>query len=210
MSDLHDDDFLPPELAEVGRRLRAERAQATPLELDRIKVQARARARRKASPWSISLKGRSMRSRYLVLALTALLLGGTTAGGIAGGGGSSSGYGSATSQYRPPICNRDRSVCACPGGSMFNDDQLQCVCPQGESFDNYGRCQPSKPPPPPPPPCKGKGYNGYWDGGNCLPPPYHHHPGDHDRWDGRYWWDNEGHYWDGYQWCDGHGHYFDD
>ena len=75
------DDELGPDLQEIAHRLRTERAQASPLELDRLKLRAQAQAAggRRTAP----LKGRKMRSHATVLALAAVLIGGTTAGGIA-------------------------------------------------------------------------------------------------------------------------------
>src|SRR4051812_14002382 len=67
------EDNLPDDLQDVARRLREERREATPLELDRIKMDAMSRARSR----SFVPRG-GLRSR-LVVALTSLaLVGGAT------------------------------------------------------------------------------------------------------------------------------------
>jgi hypothetical protein len=95
-----DEGQLPEELREVAGRLRAERATATPAELDRIKQRAAAGSRSSGSRRLGLGKGLPVRSRVLVAALTLLVIGGTTAGGIAGGGGGERGDDAAESQYR--------------------------------------------------------------------------------------------------------------
>src|SRR4051812_30630284 len=62
------EDNLPDELQDIARRLREERREASPLELDRIKTTAMARARSR----SFAPRG-GLRSR-LVVALTSLAL----------------------------------------------------------------------------------------------------------------------------------------
>src|SRR4051794_5731562 len=90
------EDNLPDDLQDVARRLREERREATPLELDRIKTTAMSRAR--------SFAARGLRSR-LVVAMTSLaLVGGATGGVIAGtNAGKSSGKddNAAQKQYKP-------------------------------------------------------------------------------------------------------------
>src|SRR4051812_50093890 len=81
------EDRIPEQLLEVAERLREERVVVTPLELDELKLRARAQAA--GGIKSGSRKGLPLRSRVVTLALTALLIGGTTAGGHApawGGG----------------------------------------------------------------------------------------------------------------------------
>jgi hypothetical protein len=78
-----DTNRLTAELEEVAVRLREQRAELTPLELDRIKLRAKAGASRPAS-W-IPKKGMAMRARILTLVVACLLFGGTAAGGLAGG-----------------------------------------------------------------------------------------------------------------------------
>ncbi len=101
---------LPAELEEIGERLRSERPEASPLELDRMKTTALARVTRSASRQG---KGAFMRSRLAsVLVVFALLAGGTGAvmaasGGVPGSGGSS---GSApNNEYCPPSSNHPGS-----------------------------------------------------------------------------------------------------
>jgi hypothetical protein len=94
---------LPAELEEFGQRLRDERPQPSPLELDRIKTRAMTQASRAASP---RMKGRPMKSRLAsILVVAGLLVGGTSGvlaatGGIPGSGGNSNS--AANSQYCPP------------------------------------------------------------------------------------------------------------
>jgi hypothetical protein len=74
---------MPDELRDVEQRLRMQRAELSPLELDHLKQRATAQARRPA----VRTGGIQMRSRLATLLLSACLVGGTTAGAIAGGGG---------------------------------------------------------------------------------------------------------------------------
>src|SRR4051812_32643042 len=101
MSDRSDQD-LPRDLADIGERLRENRATASPLELDRIKLQARTRAHRRTGSPQLR-RGVTVRSRGVTLILTLLLLGGTTAGGMAwGGGGGGNDDGAAKAEKKPP------------------------------------------------------------------------------------------------------------
>src|SRR2546421_8073351 len=81
-------DRLPERLLEVAEKLREGRVSATPLELDELKLRAKAQAARGRSYRS---RGAPLRSRVVTLALTVLIVGGTTAGGIAASGGNSGG-----------------------------------------------------------------------------------------------------------------------
>jgi len=94
----HGDDRTPPELLQVEARLREQRAEWTPRELDQIKLRAHARARR--SHGSPLWKGRFTQRRALVLLVAGLFIGGTAAGGIAGSGGFSDGHNASESQYK--------------------------------------------------------------------------------------------------------------
>ena len=100
MANRHEDQ-LPPDLADIAAQLRAERPTATPLELDRIKLQAKSQRARGAGTLFPRMKGTPMRSRAVTLILTVLLIGGTTAGGLAAAGGGHNGSSSAGDQYRP-------------------------------------------------------------------------------------------------------------
>jgi hypothetical protein len=98
--------WLPAELEQFGQRLRDERPQASPLELDRIKTRAMRQASRAAS---VQTKGTFMKSRLAgILLVLVLVVGGTSGvlaatGGVPGSGGSS---GSASNnQYCPPSSN---------------------------------------------------------------------------------------------------------
>jgi hypothetical protein len=75
---------LPDDLHEVAERLRAHKPEVSPLELDRIKLRAMA----KASSAGASRQGRPslMRSKLVTMAVTlGLVVSGGTAGVIAGG-----------------------------------------------------------------------------------------------------------------------------
>lgn len=104
-------DGLPDDLREVADRLREQRADASPLELDQIKTRARAQAQ-SARP---STGGMRARSRAITVVLTALLIGGTTAGGIAATSNNGS---AANSQYRPGLgCGDKNHVHTGPPGN---------------------------------------------------------------------------------------------
>jgi hypothetical protein len=108
-------DRFPDDLQDVADRLRAQRAELTPVELDRIKLRAMGGASRPAPRNWAPQKGVGMRARVLTLMVAALLLGGTAAGGLAGGSG---GYGD-------------------------NAGEGQYGCPPGSKGDMYshGRCR---------------------------------------------------------------------
>jgi hypothetical protein len=109
-------DRLPEHLLEVAGRLREERVTVSPLELDELKLRARAQAARGRRSTS-GLKGLPLRSRVVTLALTALLIGGTTAGGIAAAGGGGNGN-AADSQYRPGLgCGDQNHIHTGPPGN---------------------------------------------------------------------------------------------
>ena len=136
MSD-RSDQGLPRDLAEIGERLRENRATASALELDEIKLQARARARRRHG--SQLRRGVTVRSRGVTLVLTLLLLGGTTAGGMAwGGGGNDNGDGAAQAQYRPPKCTKDMRKCECPHGFSLQVQNGQIVCGRNDGGNGNG------------------------------------------------------------------------
>src|ERR1700753_524804 len=92
----------PAELEAIENALRAERHQASPLELDAIKLQAIRQAQRSRPSLTPSTKGTFMKSR---LALTLLLVAGfmfsTTGATLAISGSSGSGS-AASNQYQPP------------------------------------------------------------------------------------------------------------
>lgn len=95
-------DRTPEELDSIADALRAERHQATPLELDRIKLQAIRQAEQPRPSFYAVKKGTLMKSR---LALTLLLVAGfmlsTTGATLAISGSSGSGS-AATNQYVQP------------------------------------------------------------------------------------------------------------
>src|SRR3954468_10412433 len=95
-----DQDRFPEHLLEVADRLRQERVSASPLELDQLKLRARAQAAHGRRSPEVGRKGLALRSRVVTLAVTALLIGGTTAGGIAVSGGNGN-QNASQSQYKP-------------------------------------------------------------------------------------------------------------
>src|SRR5690349_17798225 len=80
---------LPDEFGDVAARLEAEREQATPLELDQIKLRAMSRAQRRAS--SPRVRGAHMRRTLVVAIATFSLMVGGTGAVIAGGDSKSDG-----------------------------------------------------------------------------------------------------------------------
>src|SRR3954469_11504648 len=93
------EDNLPDELQDVARRLREERREATPLELDGIKMTAMSRARAR----SFAPRG-GLRSRLVVALTTVALVGGATGGVIAASTGGKTGGkddNAAQKQYKP-------------------------------------------------------------------------------------------------------------
>jgi hypothetical protein len=177
------DQGLPPDLADVGERLRANRTRPSALELDQIKLQVKARARRR-SPQQLR-RGVGVRSRGVTLVLALLLIGGTTAGGIASSGGDNNGDGGAAqAQYKPPRCTPDMRKCECPNGYHLTAVNNQIVCernaPQdcNKDGDNDRDDQ-----------CKGNDNEG--DGGHG-----HHHHGDWKQGGNGHWqWSDDGHHW---------------
>src|SRR5436309_12023906 len=89
------EDRLPDELRELASRLREERAEATGLDLDRIKTNAMAKA---TAP---RRKGFVLRSRGMAALLTLALMAAGTGGVLAGGGNGHSNHSSASTQYKP-------------------------------------------------------------------------------------------------------------
>ena len=116
-------DRLPEHLLEVAEKLREGRVSATPLELDELKLRAKAQAARGRS---YRLRGAPLRSRVVTLALSALIVGGTTAGGIAassGGGGGNA----AEQQYKPGMgCGDKNHTHTGPPGNQSKKPQTDC------------------------------------------------------------------------------------
>jgi len=162
------EDRLPQELAEVGELLRESRARPSALELDQIKLHAKARASR--SPRQLR-KGVNVRSRGVTAVLTLLLVGGTTAGGIAGGGSNSGGGGASDAQYQPPKCTPDMRKCECPKGYSLS------------VVNGTIQCTKNTPPPPPPPPHGGPGHG------------HHHHHNWRQHNNGHWQWCDNGRDW---------------
>jgi hypothetical protein len=101
----HDQDQFPAELEPIAARLRQQRAKADPLQLDEIKLRARAR--------SVSRGGRtsSIRSRLATIVAVIGLLGGTS-GAVAVGWGDNAdgnGHGADHGEYHEGKgCHKDR------------------------------------------------------------------------------------------------------
>ena len=95
------DDNLPDELRDIAERLRDARPTFSESEMDQLKVRTMARTSGRASLRGRLTGGLGIRSRGLVVALAALLLGGTAAGGIAAGGFSNGHSNAAWAQYYP-------------------------------------------------------------------------------------------------------------
>ena len=95
-----DDPTFPGEFDEVEEWLRLARPSFSELELDQLKLRAMERGSLRARAGNDRMRGKLMRSRALMLAVTALVIGGTTGGAIAAGGAGGSSN-AASAQYRP-------------------------------------------------------------------------------------------------------------
>ena len=104
------DDRLPEDLRDLAGRLRDQRAEATGLELDRMKTRAMAKAA------SSRPKGFALRSRGMAAVLTLALMAAGTGGVLAGGGHGKGGGSSAKSQYKPG-CGPKKSNGVNPSGT---------------------------------------------------------------------------------------------
>src|SRR3954463_13567687 len=130
MKDSHED-RLPEHLLEVADRLHEERVSVSPLELDEIKLRARAQAARGRRSSTLGRKGLPLRSRVVTLALTALLIGGTTAGGIAAAGGGGNGH-SARLPDKPGLgCGDKNHTHTGPPGNPNKNPATDC--PKGSA-----------------------------------------------------------------------------
>ena len=89
------EDSLPGDLREVAERLRSERAEASSLDLDRIKTRAVANAATSRT------KGFQVKSRTIATLLTVALMAAGTGGVIAGGGHGGHNGNASKSQYKP-------------------------------------------------------------------------------------------------------------
>jgi hypothetical protein len=120
------EESLPGELSEVAERLRDERAQASGLELDRIKTRAMAQAS------SSRPKGIVLRSRSIAALLTVALMAAGT-GGVIAGTSSPSGGSASNSQYKPG-CGPKKTDGVNPSGTHTGPpgqgDTARESCPQ--------------------------------------------------------------------------------
>ena len=87
---------LPDGLSEVEERLRSERAEASALDLDRIKMRAMANAAATSRP-----KGLVLKSRGIAALLAVALMAAGTGGVLAASSPGPSGGSSSDSQYKP-------------------------------------------------------------------------------------------------------------
>jgi hypothetical protein len=111
------------DLQAIERRLSAERSEATPLELDRIKMRARAQASRGAARFAPRQKGLFVRSRIVTLMLVlGLMVTGGTAGVIAAAGG---GGNAPKDQYKPG-CGPKKSGGVNPSGTHTGNPPANC------------------------------------------------------------------------------------
>src|SRR3954453_19646836 len=123
-----DDNHLPDDLADVARRLRTERPEASALELDQIKQRAMARA------GSSRQKGFLVKSRLTVALLTLGLMAGGTGGVLAAAGGNGNGNGNnaAGSQYKPGRgCGDKNHIHTGPPGNPNKNPATDC--PKGSA-----------------------------------------------------------------------------
>ena len=122
MKDSHNSEHLPDDLREVAERLRSHRAEAAPLELDRIKLRAMSQASRGRN----SRQGRTilMRSKLVTMLLVlGLVAGGGGAGVIAGGNGNGKGKGADKGEYKPGKgCGDKNHTHTGPPGNPSNTD----------------------------------------------------------------------------------------
>ena len=104
------EDSLPGDLSEVAERLRSERAEASSLDLDRIKTRAM------ASAATSRTKGFQVKSRSIATLLTVALMAAGTGGVIAGGGHGGHNGNASKSQYKPG-CGPKKSNGVNPSGT---------------------------------------------------------------------------------------------
>src|SRR3954469_5147553 len=109
MKDFHDRE-LPGDLQGIADRLRAERVEATGLDLDRIKTRAM------ASAATSRPKGLRVKSRNIAAVLTVALMAAGTGGVIAGGGHGNGNGNASKSQYKPG-CGPKKSNGVNPSGT---------------------------------------------------------------------------------------------
>jgi len=112
MTDSHSsfEDRLPDDLRDVAVRLHSERAEATGLDLDRMKTRAMANAAASRP------KGLALKSRGIAVVLTLGLMAAGTGGVIAGGGHGGHNGNASKSQYKPG-CGPKKSNGVNPSGT---------------------------------------------------------------------------------------------
>lgn len=108
--DYSNSEEIPADLEEIAARLREQRAEATPFDLDRIKLRAMKQAETTPPNLYTRKKGQFMKSRLaLVLVLATGMLMGTTGATLAVTGSSGSGS-AAENQYTPPKQDDDNGA----------------------------------------------------------------------------------------------------
>ena len=121
------EDDLSDDLRAMADRLRAERPQASDLELDQIKTRAMAKA------GSSRAKGSALKSRSIAAILAVALMAGGTGGVIAAGGNGNGNGNAANSQYKPG-CGPKKTDGVNPSGTHTGPpgqgDTARESCPQ--------------------------------------------------------------------------------
>jgi hypothetical protein len=142
---------LPEDLEQAAEWLRAERPEASALDLDRIKQRARAQAMRGEGSSRLARSRRALSTAASVIALTAGL-GGALA--IAGVGPPSSPFKAGSSQesaakhqYCDPKDQHHGECKPCPKGQHREGDKCKPdPCPKGQHRDKPGdKCKPNRP-----------------------------------------------------------------
>jgi hypothetical protein len=118
---------MPDDLKDVAELMRNDRAEATNLELDRMKTRAMAQAA------SSRPKGIALRSRTLAAFLTVALMAGGTGGVIAAGGNGNGNGSSGSGQYKPG-CGPKKSGGVNPSGTHTGTKKKgRAACPPSKS-----------------------------------------------------------------------------
>jgi hypothetical protein len=113
-----------PDFEELETRLRANRHQATALELDQIKQRAMARASHSRT------RGAPLRARLIAMLAVLGLMGAGTGGVIAAAGGNGNGNSAAKSEYRPGNgCGDKNHIHYGPPGQGATPENPKVNCP---------------------------------------------------------------------------------
>ena len=151
------DESLPPELAELGETLRSQRHRGTPLELDRIKLQAKRQAAGRPPRHAGSIMRLRRHALTIAIAVGLVATGGGAAAAMSGKIFTHHHTASAAwFQYKPP----------CPPHKHHKGDGAKFG--KAHASWKHEDCKP-----PPPPPCNPKGKQARAAGAQhgCPPPP---------------------------------------